>query len=396
MNKAIVGLFIGAALVMPVLASAKSSSTKPTKDTTPPSLNSIRISSSNANPSRAKAGDIVTLTFTANEKVTPIVLVETKTLFVKARNTSGNSWDATYTVNAKDRTGKVDYLLAMTDAAGNPFLCSSARLPLIKYCPTTDGSSVTVYKEATAPTDTQAPVIAPHANVYASTTGTSAAVSYTLPSATDNVDTSVAVSCAPASGSVFSLGTTTVTCAAQDTAGNSASSTFAVVVTQETPGPYTMASQDDESYLCGSSTTTWRFCDTTYSTSFTDAVGEGVKTIDLGVGSGLGNGTIQTVVLAKDPAFGASNFGHPWLISIRCFTDADYTHTCSDWAPISDAINDNPSGDGVHWSADFSSLNRTFAPAYHYQMTIDDIEWDTPAYGSESLKEPYWVITGKR
>jgi hypothetical protein len=29
-------------------------------------------------------------------------------------------------------------------------------------------------------------------------------------------------------------------------------------------------------------------------------------------------------------------------------------------------------------------------------MTIHDTEWDTPAYGSESLLEPYWVITGER
>ena len=29
-------------------------------------------------------------------------------------------------------------------------------------------------------------------------------------------------------------------------------------------------------------------------------------------------------------------------------------------------------------------------------MVIDDREWGNPAYGSESLQEPYWVIKGLR
>jgi microsomal dipeptidase-like Zn-dependent dipeptidase len=55
------------------------------------------------------------------------------------------------------------------------------------------------------------------------------------PSATDNVDGPVAVSCAPASGATFPLGTTTVACSASDAAGNSASASFHVTVVDTTP-----------------------------------------------------------------------------------------------------------------------------------------------------------------
>jgi hypothetical protein len=56
-------------------------------------------------------------------------------------------------------------------------------------------------------------------------------VSYTLPTVTDNVSTGLTASCVPPSGSLFALGTTTVTCTATDAANNHATSTFSVIVT---------------------------------------------------------------------------------------------------------------------------------------------------------------------
>ncbi len=74
------------------------------------------------------------------------------------------------------------------------------------------------------------PVIAAHADVFATTTvATSTAVSYTNPTATDNVDASVTVTCAPVSGSLFAIGSTTVTCTAHDVAGNNATPTHFTV-----------------------------------------------------------------------------------------------------------------------------------------------------------------------
>jgi HYR domain len=84
--------------------------------------------------------------------------------------------------------------------------------------------------------DTTAPAIQAHAGVVSGSTGSgSAPVSYTAPTANDAVDGSVSVTCAPASGTAFVVGHTTVTCTAQDTANNVAHSTFDVEVTAPAP-----------------------------------------------------------------------------------------------------------------------------------------------------------------
>src|SRR5262249_40887104 len=65
-----------------------------------------------------------------------------------------------------------------------------------------------------------------------------AVVNYTTPSASDLVDGPVAVTCNPASGWTFRVGTTTVTCSATDTAGNTTTKSFTVTVvlsTEHTP-----------------------------------------------------------------------------------------------------------------------------------------------------------------
>ena len=81
-----------------------------------------------------------------------------------------------------------------------------------------------------AATDTLAPVISGAVDTTVFTgTNASTAVSFS-PTATDNVDASVSVSCNPVSGSLFAVGSTTVTCTATDSALNTATSTFAVGV----------------------------------------------------------------------------------------------------------------------------------------------------------------------
>ncbi|MGC8952805.1 HYR domain-containing protein, partial [Chloroflexus sp.] len=53
----------------------------------------------------------------------------------------------------------------------------------------------------------------------------------------DAVSGAVAVTCTPASGSTFPLGTTTVTCTATDAAGNTASGSFTITVTSASAPP---------------------------------------------------------------------------------------------------------------------------------------------------------------
>ena len=74
------------------------------------------------------------------------------------------------------------------------------------------------------PQDTAPPVFGPAPDIRAS----SGVVSYLI-TAWDAADRNPTVSCTPESGSVFGAGTTTVTCTASDSAGNTSSVSFRVV-----------------------------------------------------------------------------------------------------------------------------------------------------------------------
>jgi hypothetical protein len=84
--------------------------------------------------------------------------------------------------------------------------------------------------------DTSPPTLAPMANIAVLATGPNGAmVNYTNPAADDNMDPNPVVVCAPASGSVFPIGTTRVNCLAADFSGNQAASFFDVTVQVGTP-----------------------------------------------------------------------------------------------------------------------------------------------------------------
>lgn len=76
------------------------------------------------------------------------------------------------------------------------------------------------------------------ADLTATASGPSGAVvTWTGPTAFDLVSGNVAVTCVPASGALFGVGTTPVTCSASDAAGNSASAVFFVTVLAAPPPP---------------------------------------------------------------------------------------------------------------------------------------------------------------
>jgi hypothetical protein len=87
--------------------------------------------------------------------------------------------------------------------------------------------------------DTTPPVLAgkPADRTVEATSASGAVVAYVSPTATDAVDVDPTVSCEPASGATFPIGTTTVTCTATDDAGNSRAATFQVTVADTTPPP---------------------------------------------------------------------------------------------------------------------------------------------------------------
>ena len=95
----------------------------------------------------------------------------------------------------------------------------------------TSHASFTVTVQNIPPTITGTP-----ANLTSEATSSSGAtVSYASPTATDSNGTSVPVTCQPTSGSTFPIATTTVICTATDSFGNTAQSTFTVMVQDTTP-----------------------------------------------------------------------------------------------------------------------------------------------------------------
>ena len=96
-----------------------------TTDTTAPTLSNVSIASDNSTSTLAKAGDDITLTFTASEAIsTPVVTFQSGGAAITDgsivyNNTSGNTWTAVYTADANDTDGAVSYSIAFSDTAGN-------------------------------------------------------------------------------------------------------------------------------------------------------------------------------------------------------------------------------------------------------------------------------------
>jgi VCBS repeat-containing protein len=84
--------------------------------------------------------------------------------------------------------------------------------------------------------DTRAPlIVVPNKNLIHEATGPSGAQVFFSSSATDLVDGILPLLCNPASGSVFPLGQTIVKCTASDSAGNTASKNFRIIVEDTIP-----------------------------------------------------------------------------------------------------------------------------------------------------------------
>jgi len=104
--------------------------------------------------------------------------------------------------------GTTDVIVTATDVAGN----TSQRTMHINVV------------------DTTLPVINVPANITVDAVSPAGAVVSYVVSATDGITPNLAVTCNPPSGSVFGIGTTTVTCTTADAAGNSATASFTVTV----------------------------------------------------------------------------------------------------------------------------------------------------------------------
>lgn len=153
-------------------------------------------------------------------------------------------------VTAPDDNGAAVTLeVTAVDAVTSPaiVLCSPANgsvFPIGRtemVCSSTDDKgntgSATVLVTVIEPPDGIAPSITAPASLTAEATSPGGAIVTFTATANDNRDGTVAVTCAPASGATFPLGTTRVGCTASDAAGNTAHHEIAVTVTPDTVAP---------------------------------------------------------------------------------------------------------------------------------------------------------------
>ncbi len=152
------------------------------------------------------------------------------------------------------------------------------------------------------PIDNTAPVIAAPANIVAEATSAAGATVTFSASATDDKDGNVPVTAAPASGSVFPLGTTAVGLAASDSAGNTATAEFDITV-QDTTAPVIAATANLTAEATGPDGAA-----VTYALpEATDAVSSSSVSSAPGSGSIFPLGASTVTVTATDAANNTSN-----------------------------------------------------------------------------------------
>jgi hypothetical protein len=161
-------------------------------------------------------------------------------------NPNAEGWNqssVTVTLTAADDTGgsgvrDVSYVLSGVGAAppattaGNvaTFSITAEGITTVTYHATDNAGNIETAKTLTVRIDVTAPVLSLPASVAVNATSPAGATVSFVASATDNFDPAVSVTCSPASGTQFAIGTTTVSCAATDQAGNTASGSFSVTV----------------------------------------------------------------------------------------------------------------------------------------------------------------------
>jgi predicted metallo-beta-lactamase superfamily hydrolase len=223
----------GAVVNYSVTASDAEDNPDPTPSCSPASGTTFAIGVTQVNCSVTDTGGLTTnghFNVTVQDTTAPTLSLPPN---ITAEATSSSGAAVNYTATAIDAVdGSVT--VNCSPASGSTFVLGTTTV----NCSATDAHGNTAHGSSTvAVVDTTAPVLSGvPANQTVEATGPSgASATWTDPTATDTVDGSVGVSCSPASGSTFAIGTTTVTCSATDSHGNTGTGSFTIKVVDTTP-----------------------------------------------------------------------------------------------------------------------------------------------------------------
>ncbi|MCE9644003.1 peptidoglycan-binding protein [Candidatus Parcubacteria bacterium] len=182
-----------------------------TLDTAAPTLSPVSLSSDDATTTVANVGNVVTLSFTSNESIA----APTVTLAGRSATAIGGptSWSASTTMISADTDGSIPFSIAFADLAGNVGTTVS----------TVRGGGQNVTFDHTPPVLVMSDIV--------TAASSSAGTIVQFPAlAADAIGGNKAIVCDRLSGSVFAIGTTTVSCTASDALNNSTSTSFTVLV----------------------------------------------------------------------------------------------------------------------------------------------------------------------
>ena len=105
-----------------------------------PVMTPVTIASNGSNPAEAKAGDVISLTFTGDVALTPTVTIGGAAP-TTITNTTGNTWVATRTCDGTETLGAIAFTIDATDANGHV---------AVQVAATTDASAVVIIRSFNA------------------------------------------------------------------------------------------------------------------------------------------------------------------------------------------------------------------------------------------------------
>jgi CshA-type fibril repeat protein len=318
------------------------------------------------------AGNAASATFYVTVvDTTPPILTVPGDIIADATSPAGAI--VTFAADAADNVGVVS--LACAPASGTPFPIGTT----VVTCTSADaaGNKATALFNVTV-IDVFPPTLTVPADIIADATGPAGAIVSFVADAADNIGV-VSLVCAPASGGMFALGTTAVTCTAADAAGNTAAASFSVTIIDTTPPSLTVPAD----IVADATSPTGAIV--TFAADAADNVGVVSLACAPASGTEFPLGATVVTCTAVDAAgnTAAASF-NVTVVNVAPMANDDYVETDEDTALIIDVLANDSDGNG-----DMLTVTSVSSPSHGSAIVNPDgtITYTPEAnfYGSDSV-----------